>query len=110
MAGDEEAEDLFFRGEALMFIPVGNIGEFLALSFAFLCLRKYVEEQPVLSHLGVPASFLCPCHDLVYNKHELGPVSERIHGAALDQRLQYAFVQQPQVYLLRKFENIPILS
>ena len=63
-------------------------------------------EQSVLSRLAVACAFLRLLHRLVQHFHQLRPPPQRIHRAALDQRLQHALVQQPQIHLLAELENV----
>ena len=57
----------------------------------------------MLAALGVALSLLRAFDGAVEHGHQLGAAAQSIHGAALDQRFQHAFVQQAQVDLLAEF-------
>ncbi len=54
-------------------------------------------EEAMLAGFRIALRFLGALHGAVENGHELRAPAERIHGAALDQRLQHPLVQQAQV-------------
>src|ERR1700730_8881185 len=49
-------------------------------------------------------------HSFVEYPHQLSASAKRIHGAALDKRLQNPFVQQPQINFLAEFTDGVIAS
>ena len=59
-------------------------------------------KQTVLAGFCVTLGLLRPFNGTVEYRHQLGTAAESIHGAALDQRLQHPFVEQPKVDLLAK--------
>ena len=69
----------------------------------FLLLKH--TEQAMLAAFSIALRFLRALDGTVEHGHKLGAAAESIHGAALDQRLQHALVQQPQIYLLAEFVN-----
>src|SRR6516165_10849688 len=98
MAGDEEAEDFLFGGEALMLVPVGSVGQgFLGGSTNFFGENS---EQAVLTHGGIALRFLRVLHGGVDDGHELRAAAQRVHGSGLDQRLDDTLVEQAKVNLL----------
>src|SRR5580704_2413353 len=64
----------------------------------------------MLAGFRVALRFQGPIHGLVENSHQLAAPSERIHGAAFDQRLQNALVEQTQIHFLTEFVNGMITS
>ena len=100
MAGDEEAENLFFVLQTGVLVPLGRVGS--ASSLAACGGRVVVEhaEEAVLARGGVALRFLRALHGLVECGEDLGAAAEGVHRAGLDQRLQHALVQQAQVDLL----------
>ena len=104
MPGDEEAQDLFFIGQALVLLPFGDGGQLLGMAVDLLFLKD--AEKPVLAEFGVALRFLRAFNRLVQHRHELRAIAELIHGPGLDQRFQHALVQQAQVHLLAELEDV----
>ena len=103
MAADEEAEDFFFRGEAGVLVPVGNVRQLVVVRFSVFLLED--AKQAVLAGFGVALGFLRLLHGFVEHGHELGAAAHGIHGAALDQRFEDAFVEQAEVDVFAEFED-----
>ena len=59
----------------------------------------------MLAQLRVALGLLRPLDRLVQHCHKLRAIAEFVHGAGLDQRLQYALVEQPQVHLLAELKD-----
>ena len=56
VTGNEESENFLFSGQALMLVPVGNVGKLLMRRLRFFLLKD--AEQSVLARLGIALRFL----------------------------------------------------
>src|ERR1041385_2666078 len=57
----------------------------------------------MLPRFSVALRLLRVLNGFVEHRHQLGPPSQRIHGATLYQRFEDALIQQPQINLLAEF-------
>src|SRR5947209_16381451 len=101
MAGDEEAKYFLLRPQTLMLVPFWYLGQTVRLLRHIG--RKHAEKS-VLAELRVALRLLPTFHGAIETSHELRPRPQRIHGAALDQRFEHAFVQEAEVYLFAELE------
>ena len=67
MAADEESENFFFGGEAGLFVPVRDVGEFVIVRFGVFLL-EYAEEA-MLTGFHVALGFLGTIHGTVEDGH-----------------------------------------
>ena len=103
MACDEEPEDFFLGREPRVLVPVRNVGKAIIGGLRLFLLKH--SKQAVLAGFGVALSLLRLLHGFVKNGHELCAASERIHGAALDQRFKHALVKKAKVDVLAELED-----
>ena len=84
-----------------MFIPVGRVGKRVVRLLRGFILKH--AKQPVLPRFRVPLRFLRLLDRRIQRLHQLRPPPEAIHRPALDQRLQHALIQQPQINFFAEF-------
>ena len=103
MTSDEEAEDFFFCSQPSVLVPVGHVRKLIVAVLRFFLLEH--SEQSMLARFDVALYFLRAFNGPVDHRHQLRAAAERIHGAALDQRFEDTFVQQPQVDLFAELKK-----
>ena len=102
MAGDEEAEHLFFILQPRVFVPVRRGRQsfaLLALGGRQVCIEDIAEES-ALPRRRIFLRLLRALDRLVQRCGNLPARPEGVHRPGLDQRLQHALVEQPQVHLV----------